>query len=956
MTPSLSQDTVTFDPAKSYGASEVLGMLTLTADDSSTISASDVTLTLNGDAAFVIHDASTYTLKLALTGDAAACYRLSSDTVTLTVQPYAVTAYDFTGSGTYNGQTFDPYAFALKVGDTILTKSDYSITTDKPVRDADTYNCTIDLKGNYTEAPGFNGTNSIVILPRSLQASAVAQPRTYDGTLSVPCTADWVTGYAPIDGDDVKVTADSAMMADSHVGKDKTVYVVLGLDGAASRNYTLKTKTLVIRTDIAPRPLTVSPEIPASFTYNGKTNVPLAGKGWTLAGVLPGDDVSLDVTNATASVSDPGAGTDKAVTFTGMTLTGASTADYAIGEVDARTVTITKAKAPAISWPTAGEITYGQTLRDAKLSHTTDDHGSFAWVVPDYRPDTEPLFYGITYTPNDMANYEYREEELLMTIGVKVNPAKATLTVEDGEKVYGDADPAAKISTDGVLAGDELDYSLSREAGEDADIYAYVVELGENPNYTVTAKAGALTIKPRSVADSGVSVSAVENQTYTGQEIRPELTVAFGDTVLKLDKDYTLTFTENVNPGHASITIVGKGNFTGFRTASFTIVETTPDPTTAPTATPKPTTAPTATPKPTTAPTTTPTATPKPTTVPTTTPKPTTAPTTAPTTTPDPTTAPTATPKPTTAPTATPKPTTAPTATPTAEPTATPTPTPTIEPTVEPTVEPSIAPNSDEKLQEYLQELVSLVFDETYQPVDYEQIPVLVSGEEEESILLICATQEESGKPAQRSLILNAAQLAALKQKTEDHPIGELIFENGDVAVRMDVAELTQGSMAELMATILSGEEVTDETLLGGLPAAEDVVLTEAAYERFNLEVRIAPVAREDGEQAYEISIWLHWDEKELNVSNLVDSLSVTLDVSHLVTAENADTFDGLYAVARERAEGTERLESTLIRVPTVQTGLTASDRDSAPSVSVRYALTALYAGDGSYRVTPVAP
>ena len=87
-----------------------------------------------------------------------------------------------------------------------------------------------------------------------------------------------------------------------------------------------------------------------------------------------------------------------------------------------------------------------------------------------------------------------------------------------------------------------------------------------------------------------------------------------------------------------------------------------------------------------------------------------------------------------------------------------------------------------------------------------------------------------------------------------------------------------------------------------------------------------------------------------------MDTLSVTLDVSHLVTAENDDTFDGLYAVARESAEGTERLESTLIRVPTVQTGLTASDSDSAPSVSVRYALTALYAGDGTYRVTPVAP
>ena len=87
-----------------------------------------------------------------------------------------------------------------------------------------------------------------------------------------------------------------------------------------------------------------------------------------------------------------------------------------------------------------------------------------------------------------------------------------------------------------------------------------------------------------------------------------------------------------------------------------------------------------------------------------------------------------------------------------------------------------------------------------------------------------------------------------------------------------------------------------------------------------------------------------------------MDTLSVTLDVSHLVTVENADTFDSLYAVTREGTEGTEWLESTLIRVPTVQTGLTASNSDSAPSVSGRYALTAPYAGDGTYRVTPVAP
>ena len=241
-----------------------------------------------------------------------------------------------------------------------------------------------------------------------------------------------------------------------------------------------------------------------------------------------------------------------------------------------------------------------------------------------------------------------------------------------------------------------------------------------------------------------------------------------------------------------------------------------------------------------------------------------------------------------------------------------------------------------------------MVFDAEYEPVDFVQIPVLVSGEEQEGILLICASQEESGEPAQRSLILNVAQLIEPQQVLQENGIGDLIFENGSAAARMNLADLTGGSMAKLMSLILSGEEITDEILQSDWTAMEDAVLTEAAYARFSLEVRIVPVVQEDGEQGYEISVWLLCDALKLNVSDLVDSLCVLLDASRLVTEENADSCEDLYAIARKNEEELSLLDSVLVLA------LTSSDdnaEEDAPTAVGRYALMAPYAGEGVYLV-----
>lgn len=59
------------------------------------------------------------------------------------------------------------------------------------------------------------------------------------------------------------------------------------------------------------------------------------------------------------------------------------------------------------------------------------------------------------------------------------------------------------------------------------------------------------------------SISNISNQIYTGKEIEPTITVKYGSLLLKKDKDYAVLYKNNKNPGTATITITGKGEYGG---------------------------------------------------------------------------------------------------------------------------------------------------------------------------------------------------------------------------------------------------------------------------------------------------------------------------------------------------------------------------------------------------------
>nr|MCR5028698.1 InlB B-repeat-containing protein [Fibrobacter sp.] len=80
-------------------------------------------------------------------------------------------------------------------------------------------------------------------------------------------------------------------------------------------------------------------------------------------------------------------------------------------------------------------------------------------------------------------------------------------------------------------------------------------------------------LKPLSHSD--MIVPFIDEQVYTGSAITPKILVYDGETLLTENVDYELTFANNVEPGTATVTLKGLGNYAGEVTISFEIVEET---------------------------------------------------------------------------------------------------------------------------------------------------------------------------------------------------------------------------------------------------------------------------------------------------------------------------------------------------------------------------------------------
>ncbi len=102
----------------------------------------------------------------------------------------------------------------------------------------------------------------------------------------------------------------------------------------------------------------------------------------------------------------------------------------------------------------------------------------------------------------------------------------------------------------------------------------YLIEIlpkDDAQNYDGTAKAQWSIV----AADAQLFTIQLSNSSlvYNGTELKPTATVKDGDAVLVEGTDYTLAYTNNVNVGTATVTATGIGNYSGTKTATFTITQ-----------------------------------------------------------------------------------------------------------------------------------------------------------------------------------------------------------------------------------------------------------------------------------------------------------------------------------------------------------------------------------------------
>ena len=168
-----------------------------------------------------------------------------------------------------------------------------------------------------------------------------------------------------------------------------------------------------------------------------------------------------------------------------------------------------------------------------------------------------------------------------------INDAKVTLGYTTAQYTGSELKPSVSVALPSPKGGYDppLDASNYKVTYENAtNVGTATVTVKGKGNYTGSAST-TFTITARSLGNA--TFGTISEQTYTGSAITPEPTVTWipatggPGTQLVKGTDFDFSYTNNVNVpatpnAPPTITITGKGNYTGSKSKTFTIVKATP--------------------------------------------------------------------------------------------------------------------------------------------------------------------------------------------------------------------------------------------------------------------------------------------------------------------------------------------------------------------------------------------
>ena len=250
-----------------------------------------------------------------------------------------------------------------------------------------------------------------------------------------------------------------------------------------------------------------------TFTYDGTAHYP------KLKTISLKDGSIIDAASATT-----------AITYTQLTVDQATNANEGGSAVN---------YVATVNTPEYGTLTINKNLVINKVDLTTNG--------------TLTVAKGFEFNSND--TYTVSDESAATKVGLSVSTkASKTLTITDDYTVDVKSAPN-KVGSENALVTVTGTGNYKGTLVQKAAINAYTLKEDD-----VDFKAGELT--------NGETI-------FDGNAKTPEVVVKTGSSTLKKDTDYTVAYSENTQVGTATVTITGKGNYTGTVTKTFKIVAAT---------------------------------------------------------------------------------------------------------------------------------------------------------------------------------------------------------------------------------------------------------------------------------------------------------------------------------------------------------------------------------------------
>ncbi len=454
---------------------------------------------------------------------------------------------------------------------------------------------------NYFLSPPTTTAN---ITAASLTVTGItAENKPYDGTTTAVLSTGNAALVGVVSGDAVGLNKSLAVgtFDSPAIGNNKSVAISgLTLTGADAGNYDLVQPTTTA--NITAGMLTVTGITVSNKVYDTSTVATLNTSAAALAGVAPGDTVTLNVSGATGAFATADAGNGINVNVSGLSISGADASKYVLVE-PTLTANITPAPlvvtgitaasrmyngSTAATLNTSGATLEGVFSSDTVTLNTSTAQGTFA--TKDVGTGIAVTVSGLSLGGADAGNYSIIEP----TLTASITPAPADVNgVVAVSRAYNGTTAAmldfSGATVVGVVQGDNVTLATSGATGTFAshnvgtNINVAVSGLSlagaDAGNYTLTQPATMADILPADLKVTGITAASKIYDGSTHATLNTSsatlMGVVQGDTVT-LDTSGAMGTFASANVGTAINVTVSGLSIGGASAGNYTLVEPTP--------------------------------------------------------------------------------------------------------------------------------------------------------------------------------------------------------------------------------------------------------------------------------------------------------------------------------------------------------------------------------------------